>query len=375
MLVQDYLRKYGLEKLKEEFAINVVEHEDGRTILNYDQIDSRPKTHPIVRECRGLVLDRHNNFNLVARSFGRFFNMYEVEEDTNKFDWSDCIAYDKEDGSLITLYWFNGEAHLNTRGSFGHGTVGTSEFTWRQLFGLALLNRYNPEAAPHSKTEDFKLNELFKNHNFMKPLTYVFELCSSYNKIVTSYQQPTLFLLSVFDGEKELSPHTTSFESWSVDIPQPKVQRFHSPAEVQAYIDVISKDRPDFEGVVLLDKNGHRLKVKSVKYLELHRTANNGSVRLEDMVAILLRGDKDEFVLFFPEYLDKLNALEEKIVQAEKEVGALWAAHKDLDNRKEFALSIKASPYSSYLFQAKDGKGDPISLMRGDSERLAKFFV
>lgn len=79
MKIQDWLRNNGgnLELLEEQLGIKSNCHEDGRVILNYDQINS-PKNNDLVRECRGLVLDKNNNWELVARSFSRFFNLGEI---------------------------------------------------------------------------------------------------------------------------------------------------------------------------------------------------------------------------------------------------------------------------------------------------------
>lgn len=82
MKVQEWLRNNGgnLELLEEQLGITHNVHEDGRVILNYSQIDS-PKQNPIVMECRGLILDKNNNWELVARSFPRFFNRGEIDTD------------------------------------------------------------------------------------------------------------------------------------------------------------------------------------------------------------------------------------------------------------------------------------------------------
>lgn len=81
MKIQDWLRNNGgnLELLEQQLGIKTTCHEDGRVIFNYSQIDS-PKQNPIVMECRGLVLDMNNNWELVARSFPRFFNYGEIYE-------------------------------------------------------------------------------------------------------------------------------------------------------------------------------------------------------------------------------------------------------------------------------------------------------
>ncbi len=81
MKIQDWLRNNGgnLELLEQQLGIKTTRHEDGRCIFNYSQIDS-PKNNDIVMECRGLVLDKNNNWELVARAFPRFFNYGEIYE-------------------------------------------------------------------------------------------------------------------------------------------------------------------------------------------------------------------------------------------------------------------------------------------------------
>ena len=59
--VQNYLRSgKTLDDLTDELGIKSTPHENlPLVILNYSQIDS-PKTDAIVRECRGLILDKRD---------------------------------------------------------------------------------------------------------------------------------------------------------------------------------------------------------------------------------------------------------------------------------------------------------------------------
>jgi len=77
--VQQYLKTKSLDDLTAEFGIKITKHPFGLplVILNYSQFDS-PKDHPLVRECRGLVLEV-GSWKIVARSFYRFFNFGEAE--------------------------------------------------------------------------------------------------------------------------------------------------------------------------------------------------------------------------------------------------------------------------------------------------------
>src|SRR5262249_29163226 len=117
------------DDLRTELGIRRVQHETlPLVILNYDQIDS-PKAHPVVRECRGLVLHAHT-YELVARGFPRFFNWGELTEEMKRFDFSDFTALTKEDGSLVLLFRFAGAWQVSTRGSFARDTFRNSTLTW-----------------------------------------------------------------------------------------------------------------------------------------------------------------------------------------------------------------------------------------------------
>jgi tRNA splicing ligase len=136
--VQKYLNNKTLDDLNNEFAIKTTFHPNlPLVILNYDQIESKPKNHPIVRECRGLVLNS-TDWSVAARSFPRFFNWGEVAEEMKDFDFSDFLVQSKEDGSLCLIYNFNGEWLANTRGSFATDLMQHQSFTWQEGFCMAM---------------------------------------------------------------------------------------------------------------------------------------------------------------------------------------------------------------------------------------------
>ena len=69
----------GLDRLTELFGIKVRRYpEDNLVLLDYNQIDS-PKTHPIVIECRSLILAL-DTLEVVSRKFDRFFNLGEAPD-------------------------------------------------------------------------------------------------------------------------------------------------------------------------------------------------------------------------------------------------------------------------------------------------------
>jgi RNA ligase len=124
----------------------------------------------------------------------------ESPQDDKKFDWQEeVIVSEKADGSLINVYFYQGSWMISTRGSFADGQINDSQFTWAQL----VLSRLNTKL----------LN---------KELTYTFELCSPYNKVVRIYPETSLFLLAVFRGWEELSFVEVQSESTRIGIGIPE---------------------------------------------------------------------------------------------------------------------------------------------------------
>jgi hypothetical protein len=187
--VQEYLPGGKTHQhLRDELGVRTVRHDSlPLVILNYDQINS-PKTHPVVRECRGLVLHALTH-DLVARGFPRFFNWGEVQEEMKRFDFSDFSVHTKEDGSLVLLFHFDGAWHASTRAAFGGDTFPDSDLTWRDGFCRAL-----------------GVDSLAGLAGRLDPaFCYVCEFCSPYNTVVRPYPEPVMSLLSAFRGADELS--------------------------------------------------------------------------------------------------------------------------------------------------------------------------
>lgn len=348
LAVQSYLLKFenvdeALASLEKEYAVKAtLNPDDDRVILNYNMIDS-PKTHEIVRECRGLVLDKGNGWKLIAKAFTRFFNHCETEH--LDFDWThDVTASDKEDGSLILYYFYNGEWRVNTKGSFGHGEINDSGKTWNSLFNETI----NPYLI-----DDPELNVDY---------TYVFELCSVHNKVVRHYDSPISYLLTIFNGEDEIDKRSLPI----VQFHEPVEFIVHSLDEAIEYIQKREIEDSTFEGIVVKDINGNRLKIKTKSYLQLHRTKNNGNiVSIKNIVPLILSGEKDEVLTYFPELKTKFIEIEEKIDLIKCEILEVWNKYKDIEDKKMFAISIiSETKYTAPLFTAYQNKICPVKALR-----------
>ena len=326
MHVIEYLRNNSLDSLYKEFNIVITHHDELPIyILNYNQINS-PKTHPIVMECRGLVLDR--DYNVVARSFRRFFNYNEIPEDDKKFDWNNFSARSKEDGSLILLYYYSGAWRVNTRNSFGEGRLQYfTDQSWKSIVDGIVGAGYN---------------ELYKG------FTYVCELCSLDNKVVRSYTVPKLYCLGVFSTEGEIC-----YDKKHNFFSYPDEHMFSSITAVSDWIEKNSSIDPTFEGFVLKDINGMRLKVKSKSYYNLHKAKNNGNFSVDFIIESILKNEVGEILVYFPEYKDLFESAIRFVDGCIDKIYDLWETVKTIESQKDFAAAVLGNEFSCYLFSVR----------------------
>lgn len=339
--VQKYLQVKTPESLEEELGIKAHRHPTLPLIgFKYDQRDS-PKTHPIVKECRGLALEL-GTWDLVAKGFERFFNVEETE-DYSSFDWDDYVAFHKEDGSLIILFFYEGAWHVKTSGSFGFSKAQDYDGDWHTLFW---------DSVPFSKSA----------LRGLESKTLVFEICSPWNKVVRQYYQQTLYLLSVFETERtssvELPIREVEAISERLDVLMPKTIKLPKDQLKTYILDLEERDDRIFEGVVIRDKNNLRFKWKTKRYLDLHHMLGNGNILLpKNLVRVALAGECGEYA-DMPQIKTALSTVDNRLREAYDDLVELWNKFKDLESQKDFAIGISEHPLKGILFRVRKERGD-----------------
>ena len=336
MQVQKYLKEFGVEALKQEFNIKVKEYEEGLLVLNYDQINS-PKFHPIVMECRSLILDR--DFNVVSRSFDRFWNLGEVPESQSHIDMSKATLFEKVDGSLIKIYNWKGTWYVSTRSTaFGESTVNSFDITFKELVFKAL-----------GITLDFEFQYLC-NKELFSHLTYIFEVTSIENRCVKSYSGYTLYFLTARSNETfKYQWHNGWCSLSNMGIILPKKYTFDS---VEACIQAARELKNLDEGYVLYQDNIPVCKIKSPAYCAIHLIKGEGlsPKRISELV---LTGEESEYLTYFPE--DKViiepytKALQGLLTSTQE----LYNLNANQPTQKDFAIAVGHSTGSGVLFYMK----------------------
>lgn len=91
------------KKILEEKKIRVKE-DNGLCIMNY--LPGSDFSDPVVQEARGIIIDAANA-DVVCWPFRKFGNWFETYAD--EIDWRSAVVQEKIDGSIIKLYFWNGE--------------------------------------------------------------------------------------------------------------------------------------------------------------------------------------------------------------------------------------------------------------------------
>ena len=328
-----YNKNWKEELQKPPFCLNIRQKDD-LYIFKYQQLNS-DFNYRVVRESRGCILEIKDGIpEYVCRPFTKFFNVQE--ELADPIDWTSARVTEKIDGSLMKMFYYDGQWNLATNGTINafEAEVSDTPYTFGEIFERALK-------------EDI---QTFGNKYLEKDCTYMFELTSPDTRVVISYPDGIYYLTrkKTATGEEDFTPQT-----FSENIQFPKVYNLNKLYEIIQVVKMMSKDE---EGVVVNDIFSHRVKVKNPAYLDIAKMVGNhrlsDSTLYEDYICT---NKADDLIATAPEYKDRVNKLIEgrKIVIIAFENA--WEAVKEKSDlsQKDFALLVKDSKYSGFIFKRR----------------------
>ncbi|MGK7930464.1 MAG: RNA ligase [Microcystaceae cyanobacterium] len=337
-----YLKEHGIARLTDELGITVKAY-DNLYVLNYSQIDS-PKTHPVVIECRGLIINK--NWEVVSRSFDRFFNYGECADIDAQLDFSQAYCYEKKDGSLIKLAYYEGSWRISTRGTaYAESAIGA----WNMTFEALALDALGLKTIP-------QLNDLMNESGANQDVTYIFELTSPYNRIVTRYDSTTLWFLAARHRNGEYVKADEVIVN--LGTPKPKVYKFSS---VEDCLQTTASLEDLEEGYVVYLDNTPISKIKSPKYVAIHRIRGELGLTPKRIMQLILTNEQAEYLQYFPEDEQYLTPYRQALSELMELLETTYAKVKDIEVQKDFALAIQDFPYKSVLFQARKQQTPPIT--------------
>ena len=328
-ILNDYLEK-GLVVKNDHPTLPI-------SIYNYSRTcQYENKWDDITKMCRGLILDKVGN--VVAKSFDKFFNYEELT--LGDIPEESFEVFEKLDGSLGILFWYQGKWILASKGSF---------ISEQALKGKQILNQqYNVEVLP-------------------KGYTTVVEIIYPENRIVCDYgEDELLVVLSMVSNASGKELDYDSMMSFNEVSRMPVIKKYDGIQNYDTLKSMIGNNR---EGYVIRFKNGFRMKIKGEEYVRLHRILTGFSnvdiwEYLKDGKDLdeLLDRVPDEFDLWVKNTVKDLNKQFWEIqsssacfVDNYRRNSSL--AHIPFD-KKEFAALVMTQPKSlrPIMFSMYDGK-------------------
>lgn len=328
LFVQKFLRCGGtMDDLRKPPYSLIVKEKGNLVLFKYTQGVS-DGFNPIVNECRGIILDAANNWDVVCYPFNRFYNVGQPEAASL---WGLLKVYEKCDGSLVKVFNYGGEWYCASNSTIdARDTLIDGKYNFFELVCKAL--------------ETYNLTWETFTAILHPSYTYMFELvCPETRQVVNYGNVRKLFYL----GERNNKCFEESYvPMWPVD--NVKQYLLTTMDEIR---EAVEKLGDNAEGFVVVDENWNRVKVKTTNYFKLHYAANNGK---PDIYELILSGEDAEFLSYFPWYGEQFNEAREHLKEV-KEYAELLRENTsvfwDLP-RKEFAAAIDVEkPFADFVFK------------------------
>jgi len=258
--IQEYLlNNRSLSDLYQQYDIqyNICEPL-GVVVFNYRMLS--PLEVPLVRECRGLVLE-NNTWNVVGKSIDAFFEPDSnlCKETLNNFDWNSAKAMEKYDGALILMYYYKNEWRTATRFS-ADGTIPVWSLNMANDDKNLTWHNLTVKAIEH---QGISWKEFTSNLD--KNIFYTFELIAPENRVFVIYEKPSLILVAAIDKTS-----LQEIDIYEMNYPYKKANYTEVTSLDEVYELMKEKDVfYEFEGYVVIDKNFNRLKMKNKSFNEM----------------------------------------------------------------------------------------------------------
>jgi hypothetical protein len=318
--------EWKFQESEDLFTCISVKNKNDMWLYNYNDNVLVDRNHPILIKCRGLVVN--SSGKILNYPFERFFNYWEKEH--SKIEWNTAEIQEKADGSLICVFWNGKDFEVTTRGSF-----------------------YPNEKADVDFSKLFK--ERFDNFDLLdKNNCYMFELITKHNRIVKWYEDERIYLIGARNlvTFKEISQTELDDIAKYISVLRPKRYNADSFDKCKSLFESF---KDDDEGLVVVDSNFNRVKVKQESYLKLSKIKILKKQDIFDYVLGKTQIDK-EYLDKLPEVVNTMDFISTYWNKVKQEISAVFEKHKNKATRKDFALKIIKFPYKSVLFSMFDNK-------------------
>lgn len=337
--VQKYLRSgKSLTDLETEYAIKCRKHPFFNVVcLNYDQLNS-PMEFKLVQECRALILDMVT-WGVKSFPFPRFFNVGEGHV-AKEFNWSEFVALDKLDGSLIHMWHHDKYGWQIATRSVPDADCSYDDdpsHTFKQLVIEALADMNTGWDALVS--------------HFTPGFCYTFELTAPENQIVVQYPDRKITLTGVRNVNTLEEMHPAVWLREHPTAPFACAKAYFGWDKEFAATQVSTLNPREAEGYVLLDSNWNRAKIKSDAYCFMSSSRDALSKSNKARLELILSEKDDDVLPILPNFVqNKITELKKQLSVFQDEVALAYTKIMHIQDQKEFALAALKYRFSGLLF-------------------------
>jgi len=244
-----------LQEYKDKGLLDICYHDKlPIALFNYSRKCQYDKLwDEILVQMRATVINTITG-EVVAKGFNKFFNYEELNP--SEIPNESFELFEKLDGSLGILFWFENEPIFCTKGSF-----------------------YSDQAI---KGWEIMLKKGYKYKYLPTDCTYLFEIIYPENRIVCNYgDQEKLVLLACFQTRDcpevkcgyEYNIYNDDYEKLGFELVKKNLvllNKSNTPFQ-----DLKSGVEENEEGYVVRFKSGFRMKIKGDEYIRLHKLRSN----------------------------------------------------------------------------------------------------
>lgn len=264
---------------------------------------------------------------------------YDIQTATENFYANGVLVHN----SMIEIYHnpFDKRWEIATRGT-AHAESGQDFYpTFRQAvledgFGIT--------------EEQF---QAFFDKNCSMAWTYVFEYCSLKNRIVTSYQDTQMVLVTTVHNGTGVEYQSTQEDidlTWSQLSPNVRLIKSFDFNSHEVMMEALDNLEDLQEGFVCQDVNGLRIKLKNSLYLKIHKLRGDVGFTPKRIASLVAENEQDEVLAYFPEYSDMFQPYIDAFDKLVININNVWVNTHGIESQKDFALAIKDYDFKSILF-------------------------
>lgn len=337
-----FLKAEGLTGLINRFNVNVKPSTKYPNLvcLTYNQLKT-PK-NAITNDCRGIIIDK-NTFEIISLPFTRFNDYNPTTFKNTSFDVENFKTYDKIDGSLMSVFYYDGQWNVSSKSTVdAQGLITEVNMTYSDYFW-----------------------KIWKESNYEFPIdrniTYIFEFkFPSQTQFIVKTDKPSITLIGA-RNIKNLQEYDieTLVDNWK----RVGFERL----TLEEVLEKAKKLNPiNSEGFVICDDNFNRFKIKSPAYdliglLKRHSQYNDEKEveqnNFKRLCQISKVSDDKDFLKFY----ENCKNYYKKIISAKKQLAhELYKIKEKITNMtpKELGLFAKNHKLGKVFFQLQ--KSDSI---------------